>query len=140
MKKIGAWIVFNATPHTVTFQCPECGGTGCHACNGTGTAVVEPDSVISAEIVERPAAGELSELFENRIEFVTPAFEPTPEGCRTIEAAWDAGADLIVGSIIAAQAYPGEVVAMVPAPGFERMPPAEKRMRVDKFTIFETGG
>jgi hypothetical protein len=43
---------------------------------------------------------------------------------------------LLVGSIIAAQAYPGQVVAMVPAPGFERVPPADKRMRPDKFTTF----
>ena len=43
---------------------------------------------------------------------------------------------MVVGSIIAAQAYPGLVVAMVPAPGYERRPPAEKRMRPDKFTIY----
>lgn len=42
----------------------------------------------------------------------------------------------IVGSIIAAQAYPGEVVAMTPAPGYERVAPAEKRMNPHKFTIF----
>lgn len=43
---------------------------------------------------------------------------------------------VIVGSIIAAQAYPGEVVAMTPVEGFERVAPAEKRMRCDKFTTF----
>lgn len=43
---------------------------------------------------------------------------------------------IIVGSMIAAQAYPGAVVAMTPVPGFERVPPAEKRMRCDKFTTF----
>lgn len=42
-----------------------------------------------------------------------------------------------VGSIIAAQAYPGQVVAMTPAPGFERVPPAEKLMSCEKFTTFE---
>ena len=42
---------------------------------------------------------------------------------------------IIVGSIIAAQAYPGRALALVPVPGFERVPPAEKRMRDDKFTI-----
>lgn len=42
----------------------------------------------------------------------------------------------VVGSIIAAQAYPGRVVAMTPVPGFERVSPAEKRMRCDKFTTF----
>jgi len=41
-----------------------------------------------------------------------------------------------VGSIIAAQAYPGQVVAMTPTPGYERVPPAEKRMNPDKFNIF----
>lgn len=45
-------------------------------------------------------------------------------------------AEIIIGSIIAAQAYPGKVCAMIPAPGHERVPPAEKRMRTDKFTIF----
>ena len=42
----------------------------------------------------------------------------------------------IVGSIIAAQAYPGRVVAMTPAPGYERVAPAEKRMSTEKFTVF----
>jgi hypothetical protein len=44
--------------------------------------------------------------------------------------------NVVVGSIIAAQAYPGLVVAMTPAPGYERKPPTEKRMRPDKFTVF----
>jgi len=43
---------------------------------------------------------------------------------------------IIISSIIAAQAYPGSVMAMVPCKGFERVPPAEKRMRHDKFTTF----
>lgn len=43
---------------------------------------------------------------------------------------------VIVGSIIAAQAFPGRVFAMVPVTGFERVPPAEKIMRDDKFTTF----
>lgn len=43
---------------------------------------------------------------------------------------------VILGSIIAAQAYPGDVVAMVPVPGYERVAPPEKRMRCDKFTVF----
>ena len=43
---------------------------------------------------------------------------------------------IVISSIIAAQAYPGSVMAMVPCKGFERVPPAEKRMRHDKFTTF----
>lgn len=45
-------------------------------------------------------------------------------------------ADIVVGSIIAAQAYPGDVCAMIPAEGFERVPPEQKKMRPDKFTIY----
>lgn len=43
---------------------------------------------------------------------------------------------LIVGSIISAQAYPGQVVGMTPAAGYERVPPSEKIMATDKFSIF----
>lgn len=43
---------------------------------------------------------------------------------------------VIIGSMIAAQAFPGRVMAMVAAPGFERVPPDQKRMRDDKFTTF----
>jgi hypothetical protein len=39
---------------------------------------------------------------------------------------------MIVGSLIAANAY-HDVVGVVPAKGFERVSPAEKRMRCDLF-------
>ena len=40
------------------------------------------------------------------------------------------------GLIIAAQAYPGRVLGMCPAPGYERVAPAEKRMTAQKFTVY----
>lgn len=43
---------------------------------------------------------------------------------------------LIVGSVLAAQAYPGKVVGMVPVLGYERVAPSEKRMRTDAFIVF----
>jgi hypothetical protein len=43
---------------------------------------------------------------------------------------------LIIGSMIAAQAFPGRVVAMIAAPGFERIPPPNKRMDPSRFTIY----
>lgn len=43
---------------------------------------------------------------------------------------------IILGSIIAAQAYPEEVFGMVPVPGYERVTPDQKRMRCDKFTMY----
>jgi hypothetical protein len=43
---------------------------------------------------------------------------------------------IIVGSIISAQAYGERVVSLVPVPGFERKPPAEKLYHADKFNTF----
>jgi len=131
--------VFNATPHPITFW-KEGWET---------TVIVEPDECIDAfveeEIVEikdiPPALPSTAapidiERGTLRIYFVKTRFVRTPKGEAIIRLAKQQGADVIVGSIIAAQAYPGEVVAMTPAPGFERKPPAEKRMNPDKFTIF----
>lgn len=71
------------------------------------------------------------------ISFVETHFVPDGASEMMIEAITEEhpGA-IIIGSIIAAQAFPDRVVAMVPVPGFERVPPVEKKMRTDKFTVF----
>lgn len=118
-------VVCNTTPHPVTMQ------------DVTGELVtVEPseDFVINAKVKEE----QMSPLL------VKTVFEATEDGekqLRSIERCFsefyrDGGVLAVVGSIIAAQAYPGRVVAMTPVPGFERVSPAEKRMRCDKFTTF----
>ena len=71
---------------------------------------------------------------ENNVQFVKTNFVGDDSGKAVINAVPQCV--LIVGSIIAAQAYPGLVVAMTPAPGYERVAPAEKRMNPDKFTVF----
>lgn len=43
---------------------------------------------------------------------------------------------VIIGSLIAAQAYPGIVAAMVAHPTLMRVAPQEKRMLYNKFTIY----
>ncbi len=117
MKKI-----INTTPHSITMQSA-----------GGNVYQVEPCGVlISARPVEEPAGAHPSGA-----ELVRTRFEATPEaeeGLARLEAEHPGA--LIIGSIIAAQAFPGRVLAMVPVPGFERVPPAEKRMRDDKFTVF----
>jgi len=94
---------------------------------------VESDGILSATVVERPTRGVHKEL-----EYVTPTFKGNESGYKLVAAMCDEyGEDtLLIGSIIAAQAYPGHVVTMVAAPGYERVPPAEKRMRPDKFTVY----
>lgn len=121
--------IFNATPHTIRFwreDWPE-------------PVEVEPDALVNARIEDSDAG--VPFRFVNRIRreqtrFVTPTFVGTEEGRSVVRHAYDSGADLVVGSIIASQAYPGDVVAMTPAPGYERVAPAEKRMNPDKFTVY----
>lgn len=43
---------------------------------------------------------------------------------------------IIVGSLMAAQAYPGDVVALCPAEGYERVTASEKVYRLDKFIVY----
>ena len=119
---VGTVQIVNTTPHPINFWL-----------NGLNVVVPTSGIVINAKPEERE--------IENRdgMTFVETVFIGTDEGRADIAAikrAWPVRELVIVGSIIAAQAYPGDVAAMVPAPGFERVPPAEKRMRADKFTIY----
>lgn len=122
-------VVFNATPHIIRFwreDWPE-------------PVEVGPDEVVSAQVVEEPAgiASHASRgLKDVVVEFVTTRFIAQVDARNVLDRAYGNGADVVVGSIIAAQAYPGQVMAMVAAPGYERVPPAKKRMRPDKFTVF----
>lgn len=117
MKKI-----INTTPHSITMQDAD-----------GHIYTVEPCGVlISARPVEE-AAG----VHPSGAELVRTRFEADPASEEALAKLEKENPDaVIVGSIIAAQAFPGRVLAMVPAPGFERVPPAEKRMRDDKFTTF----
>lgn len=112
--------VFNATPHVLRFWDP----------GWVEPVEVEPDEVISAQVSER-----LVDTRECGITIVRTEFAGDKRGADVAVGALADGADVVVGSIIAARAYPGLVMGMVPAEGFERVPPAEKRMRPDKFTM-----
>ena len=113
--------IFNSTPHAINFLSD------------------------SGEVIEVSASGHLinatpkEEVVSkaNGVEFVRTVFEGNPEGKALIADIKEADPEVvIVGSIIAAQAFPGDVVAMTPAKGFERVAPAEKRMNPHKFTVF----
>ena len=122
-------IIVNTTPHPINIQDVD------------GEVGIVPTSVlINAKAVEKPVKGKPL--------FVKTEFVGTEEGRKMltkIETKFDLnypdwkeqGKELvIIGSVIAAQAYPGEVLAMVPVPGYERVVPDQKRMRCDKFTTY----
>ena len=128
-KVIDDVIIVNTTPHTLCFQKP----------NGTIVEIPsDPELVISAEAVE----SKVSDLF------VETKFIRTEKGDNIIKAIHEWYGDeafegeerlVIVGSVLAAQAYRGEVAAMTPAKGFERVAPDLKRMNPHKFTIYREG-
>ena len=114
-------VVVNTTPHPITFL------------DGDSVVTVPTAALVNARAVEE----QVSSLFV-RTNFV--GCDEGEQALSEIQAAFAesgiSGELVIVGSIIAAQAYPGRVVAMTPAPGFERVAPAEKRMNPGKFTTF----
>lgn len=116
-------VIVNTTPHEITFL--------------KGEDIIkipsEKEFLLNAKVVETQVGADL----------VTSTFVGSEEGEKIIAQLQDwanenyPSYDLrIVGSIIAAQAYPEKVVGMTPAPGYERVAPAEKRMSLDKFTVF----
>lgn len=112
--------IVNVTPHPIRFQ------------DGDELVEVEPSGVVINARIEEEV------VKEGVPTFVTSSFKPdkaSEEALSKIEKEFPG--TLVVGSIIAAQAFQGRVVAMVPVEGFERVPPEEKRMRSDKFTIFQ---
>lgn len=113
-------MVFNGTPHVIRFWDPS----------WVEPVEVESDEVINAQINEEVVR------VSGGIAFVRTEFVGDRYGEMIATAAIQAGANVVVGSIIAAQAYPGRVMGMVSAEGFERVPPAEKRMRPDRFVEF----
>ena len=112
--------VLNCTPHIITFR------------DGEAEIVVEPcGALVMAKALETPAGT------HGAAALVKTVFQTTPQGeAELVEIECMAAGVLAVGSIISAQAYPGRVVGMTSAPGFERVPPDQKRMSTQKFTIF----
>ena len=114
--------IINVTPHVMNFR----------AADGTEFEVQPSGVVINATPTDEPAGIHPSGAELVRVRFVGNADSAAALDRLETE---NPGA-VIVGSMIAAQGFPGRVVAMIAAPGFERRPPAEKRMRPDRFTTF----
>lgn len=111
----------NTTPHSITLAGE----------NGENPFSVEPSGwLVNACPTETEVESDI-----DGITLVKTTFAGDPETRRKIVHLCLDG-KIILGSIIAAQAYPGLVFGLVPCKGFERVPPAEKRMRQDKFTVF----
>ena len=116
--------VINSTPHPLNFLDGD-------------EVIVVPTSVPAGErtgfgvINARPTTQTVGD------HLVKTVFVPSPEGEEIIRAMREEFPNaFIVGSLAAANAYK-EVVGMVPAPGFERVPPDQKRMSIETFNVGE---
>lgn len=116
--------VLNCTPHSVTFR------------SGENDMIVEPSG---AKLQALPVEEAVGEIGQARI--VKTVFNPTESGLKELEEIEKRDPDLkVIGSLVSAQAYPGRVFSMAPAPGFERVPVDQKRMDPFKFTVFNEDG
>ena len=118
-KFTNGFTVVNTTPHPLTFL------------DGEEVVVVEnnPSVLVNARAVEERVN---SSIVQTKFYPDGPGKEIVRDLIGTFREEWENQTLKIVGSVIAANAYP-EVVGMCPAPGFERKPPQEKRMSCEKF-------
>lgn len=116
-------VYINTTPHNVNLIDPA---------TGQEFAVPPCGVLINARPVEEPAGIHPSGVELVRTSFVADASSEAK--LKEMETAYPGA--VIIGSVIAAQAFPGRVLGMIPAPGFERVPPDQKKMRADKFTSY----
>lgn len=122
--------ILNTTPHPLTFQ----DDNNVVSVPVSGIVIngrpVEKEVPLSEHMIEGGLKGKMTLV---QTEFVTDS--ASMELIHVMEEL--CGDDvLFIGSLAAAQAYPGTILAMIPQPGFERVPPEQKRMRVDRFTTF----
>lgn len=111
----------NVTPHDINVQLPD----------GTDAIMAKAGVQVNARSSET-VSGE-----RDGVRFVRQSFSGS-EADEAMLAALEVAVPnaFIIGSILSAQAYPGRILGLVSVPGFERMPPNEKKMLVDKFSIY----
>jgi len=114
-------IYINTTPHSI------------NCLDGNGELVILPPcgTLVNARSVQE-VVGSIDgvSLVKTRFEADTKADEFLA-GLKSV-----ASNVVVIGSIIAAQAYPGRVFGLCPVPGYERVAPNEKRMRLDQFITY----
>lgn len=117
----GIVTIVNTTPHPLTFQDPD---------GNLVSIPCDPSLLVNAKMYsENDSPWTVNTEAVSTIEGM--------EIINTIKQALSGTCNFlaIVGSMIAVNAYPGEVVGMIPVPGYERVASAEKRMRCDLFSI-----
>jgi hypothetical protein len=117
--------LINCTPHEIRFQ------------NANGDVVTVEPSGYTLKATPQEVDVTNEEARNAGITFVSTQFTGSEQGYSEIAGIRELfGNVLIIGSIISAQAFPSEVVSLVPVKGFERSAPADKLYYANKFNIF----
>lgn len=115
--------VVNTTPHAITMTTAD---------QSIVDSVPPCGALINATAVAQPVDSGIT-----GVKFQKTSFIADPTTTDTLMAFHAKYPDVVViGSLIAAQAYPGLVVAMVAHPDFMRVPPADKKMLIDTYTVY----
>lgn len=119
--KVDGLTIVNCTPHSINLEDR----------NGNLHSVEKSGITLKANPVER-------RVFANTdYELVTTEFSPSEEGIQELsEIREQLPNAIIIGSIISAKAYSGDVCSLIPIPGYERVSPKEKRFFAFKFNVF----
>lgn len=115
--------VVNTTPHAINMVTPD-----------LAVQVTVPASgvLINAKPIAVPVDSGIV-----GVQFQRTSFDADADTMDVLKAFKTANPDVVViGSLIAAQAYPGLVVAMVAHPDFARVAPADKKMLIDTYTVY----
>ena len=115
--------IINVTNHPITFYWPETGER--HQVQPHGKSL-RATLVRSVDSVHRSGA-----------EIYTFDYLPNQEGRSLVDALIEENPDaVLVGSVVAAQAYLGDVYGIIPVNGSENLPPAERVFYGDRFSTF----
>ncbi len=120
---IGDIKVVNTTPHAITM-----------VTNDLSTQVQVPVSgvLINATATTTPVDSGIAGVKYQKTQFI-----PDVNVLRTLKDFKSQYPDVVViGSLIAAQAYPGLVAAMVAHPDYMRVAPQDKKMLIDTYTVY----
>lgn len=120
---IGNISVVNTTPHAVTMV---------NADLSLQTTVPVSGALINAKAVTSSVDSGISGVKYQHTSFV--ADQNTMDTLKAFKAQYPNV--VIIGSLIAAQAYPGLVVAMVAHHDYMRVAPQDKKMLIDTYTVY----
>jgi len=116
--------IINVTNHPITFYWPDTGERRQIEPYGTP---LRASLVRSVDSVHRSGA-----------EICTFEYLPSQEGRNMVDKLIEENPNaILVGSVVAAQAYLGDVYGIIPVNGSENLPPAERVFYGDRFSTFK---